>query len=78
MPDRFANGNPSNDSMKETKEAKDRKWKDGRHGGDIKGIIDRLDYLEDLGITAIWNTPLLLDNEKVVAAKKTQNIRFWL
>ena len=35
----------------------------GRHGGDIQGIIDHLDYIADLGATAIWNTPLLLDNE---------------
>ena len=35
----------------------------GRHGGDLKGIIDHLDYIADLGATAIWNTPLLLDNQ---------------
>src|SRR5699024_4227949 len=37
----------------------------GRHGGDIQGIIDHLDYLEDLGVTAIWSTPLLKDNDSV-------------
>ena len=35
----------------------------GRHGGDLQGIIDHLDYIADLGATAIWNTPLLLDNQ---------------
>ena len=63
MPDRFANGDPSNDSTPDTEEKADREAFFGRHGGDIKGIIDHLDYIADLGATAIWSTPLLLDNE---------------
>lgn len=63
MPDRFANGDPSNDSTSDTAEKSDRSKYFGRHGGDIKGIIDHLDYIEDLGATAIWCTPLLEDNE---------------
>ena len=63
MPDRFANGDPSNDSTSDTAEKSDRNKYFGRHGGDIKGIIDHLDYIEDLGATAIWCTPLLEDNE---------------
>lgn len=63
MPDRFANGDPSNDSTSDTAEKFDRSKYFGRHGGDIKGIIDHLDYIEDLGATAIWCTPLLEDNE---------------
>ncbi|MFA9372068.1 MAG: glycoside hydrolase family 13 protein [Labilibaculum antarcticum] len=63
MPDRFANGDPSNDSVKGMKDKLDRENPDGRHGGDIQGIIDHLDYLQELGITAIWNTPLMEDNE---------------
>ena len=63
MPDRFANGDPSNDNTPDTDEIADRSRLDGRHGGDIQGIMDHLDYLQDLGITAIWNTPLLEDNE---------------
>jgi len=63
MPDRFANGNPDNDSVGSLSEKADRNNPDGRHGGDIQGIINHLDYLEDLGITALWNTPLLEDNE---------------
>ena len=62
MPDRFANGNPENDSVEEMIEKANRTNKDGRHGGDIQGIIDRLDYLNDLGITTIWSTPLLESN----------------
>ncbi len=63
MPDRFANGNPENDSVEGLAEKANRENKDGRHGGDIQGIINNLDYLEDLGITALWSTPLLEDNE---------------
>lgn len=63
MPDRFANGDPSNDSTPDTHEKADRSAPFGRHGGDIQGIIDHLDYLYDLGITALWNTPLLLDDD---------------
>lgn len=63
MPDRFANGDPSNDSTDDTVEKVDRKKPGRRHGGDIQGIIDHLDYIADLGATAIWSTPLLLDDE---------------
>ena len=65
MPDRFANGDPTNDSTQNTVEKADRNNSGGRHGGDIKGIIDHLDYIHDLGFTALWSTPLLEDNESV-------------
>ena len=59
MPDRFANGNPANDSIKDTREcAVNRDSMFYRHGGDIKGVIDHLDYIKDLGATAIWLTPV--------------------
>lgn len=64
MPDRFANGNPSNDSQLEMAEKVDRTFEGGRHGGDIDGIIKNLDYIHDLGATALWSTPLLEDNEE--------------
>jgi len=64
MPDRFANGNPDNDSSSIMAEKADRTNLGGRHGGDLQGVIDNLDYLEDLGITTIWSTPLLEDNDK--------------
>ncbi len=64
MPDRFANGNPNNDSTKETIEKANRANKDGRHGGDIEGIINHLDYIKSLGATAIWPTPLCEDNDE--------------
>ena len=63
MPDRFANGDPTNDNTDNTTEkAAPTEWF-GRHGGDIKGIIDHLDAIKALGATTIWSTPLLLDNE---------------
>ncbi len=62
-PDRFANGNPSNDIMPNLKEQSiDRKKDYSRHGGDIKGIINNLNYIEEMGFTAIWSTPLLTND----------------
>jgi glycosidase len=61
-PDRFANGNPQNDGLPGMLEAPDRKNKGGRHGGDIEGVRQHLDYLADLGITALWLNPLLENN----------------
>lgn len=63
MPDRFANGNPTNDSTEDTVEKADRTKPGRRHGGDLEGMIAHLNYIADLGATAIWSTPLLLDNE---------------
>lgn len=63
MPDRFANGNPANDSVKELTEKANRQLPDGRHGGDLRGIINHLDYLKNLGVTALWLTPVNEDNE---------------
>ena len=65
MPDRFANGNPDIDNAMGTVEQVNRNESGGRHGGDIQGIIDHLDYIDDLGATAIWSTPLLEDNEPI-------------
>lgn len=62
MPDRFANGDSLNDHVNGSSQILDRKKLDARHGGDIQGIIDHLDYIADLGITALWSTPLLEDN----------------
>ena len=63
MPDRFANGDLLNDATEDTAEKPAYDEWFGRHGGDIKGIIDHLDAIKALGATAIWCTPLLLDNE---------------
>ncbi|MCX6251901.1 MAG: glycoside hydrolase family 13 protein [Bacteroidetes bacterium] len=64
MPDRFANGDTTNDNLPGMFETTDRNNPDGRHGGDIKGIMDHLGYIQDLGATAIWINPLLENNMK--------------
>jgi glycosidase len=64
MPDRFANGNEKNDSDSNLQEKANRNNPGGRHGGDIQGIINNLDYLQSLGVTALWSTPLCEDNDK--------------
>jgi glycosidase len=62
MPDRFANGDPSNDSHPDMREKADRNNPNGRHGGDLKGIIDNLDYISDMGFTALWLNPYQENN----------------
>lgn len=58
MPDRFANGNPENDVVDGMREKKiDRADSFARHGGDLQGISNHLDYIADLGATAIWLNP---------------------
>ncbi|WP_158988838.1 glycoside hydrolase family 13 protein [Mucilaginibacter sp. L196] len=58
MPDRFSNGDPSNDSIPGMAEMKvDRSQMYARHGGDIQGVMNHLDYLKDLGVTTVWLTP---------------------
>ncbi len=58
-PDRFANADPTNDDVAGMKETADRTPKFGRHGGDLQGIENHLDYIADLGFTAIWLNPVL-------------------
>jgi glycosidase len=62
-PDRFANGNQGNDNVAGLKEQANRNNRDGRHGGDIQGIIDHLDYLVDMGFTSIWVNPVLENDQ---------------
>ena len=71
MPDRFANGNPKNDVVKGMRDQNcDRKYPSLRHGGDLAGIQQHLDYFKQLGVTALWFTPVL---ENDWPADKTQN-----
>ncbi len=63
VPDRFANGDETNDVVAATKEATvNRKAEGGRHGGDLRGLINSLDYLAAMGYTAIWPT-VVLEND---------------
>lgn len=64
MPDRFANGDPSNDQVQEMFQSDvNRKKMFFRHGGDMQGILDKLDYLKSLHVTALWINPLLESNQ---------------
>ena len=64
MPDRFANGDPDNDSFEAMRQTGvDRSKMYFRHGGDLQGIIDHLDYLSDMGVTAIWLTPVVENDQ---------------
>lgn len=58
-PDRFANGDPSNDTVESMLEVANREAQGGRHGGDIQGMINHLEYIADMGFTQIWTMPLL-------------------
>jgi len=62
FPDRFSNGNPANDSVSGMLEGTHRSNPSGRHGGDIQGIENHLEYISDLGFTAVWLNPVLENN----------------
>ncbi|MFO7723350.1 MAG: glycoside hydrolase family 13 protein [Bacteroidales bacterium] len=63
MPDRFANGEPANDNMPDMLDKADRSNPDGRHGGDLKGIVNNVSYFnEKVGATVLWINPLLENN----------------
>jgi neopullulanase len=63
IPDRFSNGDPINDVVKGYRdETVDRENKFRRHGGDFKGVEDHFDYLDKLGVTTIWMTPVVENN----------------
>jgi len=60
MPDRFSNGDPSNDFFNDMRDKDhDRNNPFDRHGGDLLGVQNHLDYLKDLGVTAVWMTPVV-------------------
>ncbi|MEO5998848.1 MAG: glycoside hydrolase family 13 protein [Chitinophagaceae bacterium] len=64
MPDRFANGDTSNDKFTKMKDpTADTRNPYLRHGGDFKGITNHLDYLAELGVTALWLTPVIENDE---------------
>ncbi|MEM6965625.1 MAG: glycoside hydrolase family 13 protein [Bacteroidota bacterium] len=64
-PDRFVNGDPSNDNVNGLREQADRNNIGGRHGGDIQGMINSLDYIKDLGFTSIWLNPVLENDMEI-------------
>ncbi len=76
MPDRFADGDTSNNDPAVSKGLFDRSKTRRYHGGDLEGIISKLPYLKSLGVTAIWTTPIYdnsnrLDEKEVYDGEKT-------
>src|SRR5262249_11327648 len=63
MPDRFANGDPANDSVPGMAEGVSRADPSGRHGGDLRGIAQRLDYIAGMGFTQAELSPVIENNE---------------
>jgi neopullulanase len=64
LPDRFSNGNPANDRFADLADTEaDRSNPFLRHGGDLQGIINHLDYFKELGVTALWLNPVLENNQ---------------
>lgn len=64
-PDRFVNGDPDNDNVGEMPDTLNRSFRGGRHGGDLAGIERSLDYLADMGFTAIWLNPVLENDMEI-------------
>lgn len=64
IPDRFADGDTSNNNPEKSKGLYDRKFGRHYHGGDLQGLINKLPYLKSLGVTAIWTTPVYDNNDK--------------
>lgn len=62
-PDRFSNGDPSNDTVIGLEEGVDRSLEYGRHGGDVQGIYNHLEYIKAMGFTAIWLNPVLENDQ---------------
>ena len=62
-PDRFANGDPGNDSVAGMREAANRADPNGRHGGDLAGMRAQLGYIASLGFTRLWPTPVLENDQ---------------
>jgi len=67
IPDRFANGDLDNDEFYFLDDKLDREDSYGRHGGDLSGIENHLDYIAGMGFTSVWLTPVLESNEPVAS-----------
>ena len=77
MPDRFANGDPTNDQYPGLRDpGSDRTNPFLRHGGDLQGVAQRLPYLKDLGVTAVWLTPVLENNQPLTNENGTMRASY--
>lgn len=62
MPDRFANGDVKNDFVEGYVDSFQNQYSQARHGGDIAGVINKLDYIKELGFSTLWLTPVVENN----------------
>ena len=62
MPDRFANGDVKNDFVEGYVDSFQNQYSQARHGGDIAGVINKLDYIKELGFSTLWLTPVIENN----------------
>ena len=77
MPDRFANGDPANDLFADLRDPyADRLNPFFRHGGDLAGVTSHIPYLNDLGVTAIWLTPVLENNQPLTNENGTMRASY--
>ncbi|MBJ6110262.1 cyclomaltodextrinase N-terminal domain-containing protein [Hymenobacter sp. BT523] len=77
MPDRFANGDPANDKFADMRDPNhDRANPFFRHGGDLQGAARRIGYLKDLGVTAVWFTPVLENNQPLTSEGGTMRASY--
>lgn len=65
MPDRFANGDPANDASARSPDLLDRSKARHFHGGDLQGVVDRLPYLRELGVTTLWLNPIYDNTDRL-------------
>ena len=70
MTDRFFDGNPSNNNPENIEGSFDKGHLEAYHGGDFRGIIDKVDYLKDLGITTLWINPIVKNIDTNMMAEK--------
>jgi len=73
MPDRFANGDPSNDDPAISKGLHDRSNPRYYHGGDLQGVIDHATYLRNLGVTTVWLNPWYDNNNRLNEKERYDN-----
>lgn len=74
LPDRFADGDASNNDPAKSKGLYDRAKPRHYHGGDLQGVIDKLPYLKSLGVTAIWTTPVYDNNDRLDTKEVYENV----
>lgn len=73
MPDRFANGDPSNDDLAISKGLFDRTKPRYYHGGDLQGVLDHAGYLKELGVTVVWINPWYDNNNQLNGKERYDN-----